>query len=276
MLTDNSGFGPLIFEPSLQRILERGLSEALQRADYDLLSPTFYRSQLDHRGLYYRSPIALQLAKGKLDQARTIAENILTYLASSASLLPAKVSLTSSGFLDYHFDPFFLGVWLEKLPQLLAHYPISYDSQDIPQEKLFYCQYIHNRCFSLLQLAQREQLLTLTHESLDPLPWIIGSPTPIPWLESQNLWLNHAAQRQLIEQILITVDTLETVPMSSLLFSKLLLNLAHSCGNFERYCRIFGEVQKNTPHLAQTRLGLLALVQMLFKKIPLIKGVRRD
>jgi len=264
MLTDNADFEQLIFEPSLQRILERGLCQALQGADYDLLSPTFYRSQLDHRGLYYRSPVALQLAKGKLDQARTIAENILT---SSASLLSAKVSLTSSGFLDYHFDPFFLGVWLEKLPQLLAHYSISYDSQDIPQEKLFYCQYIHNRCFSLLQLAQREQLLTLTHESLDPLPWIIGSPTPIPWLESQNLWLNHAAQRQLIEQILITVDTLETVPMSSLLFSKLLLNLAHSCGNFERYCRIFGEVQKNTPHLAQTRLGLLALVQMLFKKM---------
>lgn len=74
MVAENSDSGQLIYfpllVPSLQQTLEQRLLLALPPTQLQFSSLTFYRSQLDHNCFYYRSPLALQLARGNLAHAR--------------------------------------------------------------------------------------------------------------------------------------------------------------------------------------------------------------
>lgn len=276
MVAENSDSGQLIYfpllVPSLQQTLEQRLLLALSPTGLQFCSLTFYRSQLDQNRFYYRSPLALQLARGNLARAQAIAHTLLTHILdfnSTPSPLSARVYLTPQGFLDYYFDSSSLAFWLEQLPRILIPYLNNYQLQNslnLSEKNIFYLQYIYHRCSSLLQLGERENILSLSCSTLDPSLWIIVSPAPIPWLKSCNLWLDHPAQRQLIAQIIATIDSLAIPQPSPVIFQKVFLDLANSLENFERYCRIFGEIRAKSPLLAQTRLGLLALVQILLKK----------
>jgi hypothetical protein len=44
---------------------------------------------------------------------------------------------------------------------------------------------------------------------------------------------------------------------------KLAMNLSEAVLEFERYCRIWGEVKQETPDLSQARLALIAIAQLL-------------
>jgi hypothetical protein len=239
-------------QPSLKKFLTQVLLDALPRAGYADLSLTFYRSRLTTAGIFYRSPLALQITHGNPAEAIAFALQLLPYLPAEEEL-GIKVVLTPQGFLDFSFPCSSLSLYLEKLPAVLTPYLSNLEDTSSPYPFLWL--YVSRRCTNLLHLAAREKLIDLL--SLDS-PYLIAAPNPIPWSGQERFWLEHPQQRELIEQLIVTIDNL---PSSNP--EKLFSPLVEALLNAERHCRIFGEIARTHTELVQTRLGLLALGQSL-------------
>lgn len=133
----------------------------------------------------------------------------------------------------------------------------------------FQFQYAHARCCSILQLAHREELITLEPTDSDKVSalWQIVMPKPIPWLNSKQICLSHPAELALISQLLIVLDALycpcpSRQPMN---WHKVALNLSQAFQSFYSQCRIWGEVKSQNIHLAQARLGLVLITQSILR-----------
>jgi len=131
---------------------------------------------------------------------------------------------------------------------------------------LFTVQYAHTRCCSLLQMANREGLITLKQTNWDTSSafWLAVSPNPIPWLNSeQKLCLYHPAERALMAQLLALLDELYC-PRSShqpINLHKVALDLSQTFQTFYSSCQIWGEVKNQNISLSQARLGLVLITQ---------------
>jgi Fe-S cluster biosynthesis and repair protein YggX len=135
---------------------------------------------------------------------------------------------------------------------------------------LFKLQYSHARCCSLLCSAAQEQLIGLNQ--LDSgFPWLnccIIHPSPLPWLDSSgSLRLSHPAERNLIAQLLTTLDELSSFLQAEREGSilKLASDLSTSFQYFYSACRIWGEVKTTNLSLAQARLGLVRVTQAVLR-----------
>ncbi|NEP58605.1 MAG: hypothetical protein F6K31_16565 [Symploca sp. SIO2G7] len=103
-----------------------------------------------------------------------------------------------------------------------------------------------------------------------PIP---NSQSPIPWLkeaqgldgEVLHLRLVHPAERRLIAQIIDVQDAL--INQSQLQGIKLARELSKAFEQFYSSCRIWGEVKSQAPQLAQARLGLVAVTQILLRSL---------
>ena len=133
----------------------------------------------------------------------------------------------------------------------------------------FQFQYAHARCCSILQLAHREELITLQPTDSDTVSalWQIVMPKPIPWLNSKQICLSHPAQLALISQLLIVLDAFYCPCPShqSINWHKLALNLSQAFQTFYSQCRIWGEVKSQNIQLAQARLGLVLITQSVLR-----------
>jgi len=158
-------------------------------------------------------------------------------------------------------------------------------SQQPPADRIFQWQYAHAHgyaCCSLLRNGDRSgSIALLPNPPSATLGWrAIG---PIDWLTCEGqLRLVHPAERQLIGQLLATVDGLccpdrppqvRTFDVSGERYShysrdiavQLVQSLSQSFLAFESACRIWGEVKTQTPQLATARLGLILAVQQILK-----------
>lgn len=133
----------------------------------------------------------------------------------------------------------------------------------------FTMQYAHARCCSILQLAHREELITLQPTDADQVSalWQIAMPKPIPWLNSKQICLSHRAELALISQLLIVLDALYCPCPSrqSINWYKVALNLSQAFQTFYSQCRIWGEVKSQNIQLAQARLGLVLITQSVLR-----------
>jgi hypothetical protein len=140
---------------------------------------------------------------------------------------------------------------------------------------LFKVQYAHARCCSLLRLAHRQSLINLSDlDSITPnWEWQWMEPNPIPWLDGNpemeseplRLRLEHPAERELIAHFLDGIEQLTPpTPARALELAKA---LSYGFEKFYSACRIWGEVKTETPQLAQTRLGLVAITQKLLRSL---------
>lgn len=135
---------------------------------------------------------------------------------------------------------------------------------------LFAVQYAHARCCSLLQMAHREELITLEPTNSDTISalWLAVSPLPIPWLDSeQKLCLSHPSEWGLIFQLIAILDNLYYPYPSRQLpnWHKVALNLSQAFQTFYSHCRIWGEVKSQNLPLAQARLGLILITQSVLR-----------
>jgi hypothetical protein len=239
-------------QPSLKNFLIQVLLGAWLKAGYTPLPFTFYRSKLTTAGLFYRSPLALQIAQGKRSEAIAFATQLLPYLPAEGEL-GIQVVLTPQGFLDFSFPCSSLSLYLENLPSVLTPYLSNLEGYFTPYPFLW--RYVSQRCTNLLHLADREKLI---HLSQGDFPCLIAVPNSIPWSGQEALWSEHPQQRELIEKLIVTIDNL---PNSTP--EKLFPPLVQALLNLERHCRIFGEIALTHRELVQTRLGLLSLGQSL-------------
>ncbi len=240
----------------------------------------------NHRGVVYRCTLAFELASVRKLSPGAIARQLVTFLPtlksdlSDQSQLDFTVRVVNPGWIDFHLSDRALAVWLQKLPQTLLFPETDGETGrggdgeiNAPTTNPFPIQYACARCCSLLRLGHRQGLIRLNDENFSQSVWQWVEPEPIPWLkieseaqgfsslEGGNFQLVHPAERHLIHQLLGVVEARYSPSQRN--WSKIATDLSKAMLGFDRSCRIWGEVNRQTPELAQARLGLIALTQFL-------------
>ena len=125
--------------------------------------------------------------------------------------------------------------------------------------RIFPLLHTHARCCSLLRLANQTGIIHL--DRLDATGSLI-----FPWLnpESAQLCCQHLAEQQLISQLVNTLDQLSPLKQRD---RKLAEALSQDFQSFHAACRIWGEVERTDLPLAQTRLGLIWIVQTVMRSL---------
>jgi arginyl-tRNA synthetase len=155
-------------------------------------------------------------------------------------------------------------------------------------DQLFPIQYVHARCCSLLHLADEQGLIEITDtggggdgEDLEELfsvtthqsPITIIYPNPIPWLQDTGdserelvrLRLTHPAEWDLIVQLFDLLDVMSASDCQRWVKQGLAVSEAYE--QFYKSCRIWGEVKIHDLPLAQARLGLIGVTQMVLRSL---------
>jgi hypothetical protein len=214
--------------------------------------------------LGYRSAIAIQLTKGQKLSLKSFLKQFVNNLSknnleqSDFPTLDFTVRVWETGWIDFYPSDRALAIWLQQLLQCLKLLNVKPVKEEI-SPNLFVSQYAHARCCSLLRLANREGLIQFNNL------WQWETPHPISWCYCEKLQLVHLQEQHLIGQILAIVDELDNVSVQTSI--KLAINLGQSVLEFDRHCRIWGEVKTEMPQLSQARLGLIAIAQLLLQKL---------
>ena len=249
--------------PSLESILHDRIQLALDALDYPPLDIPI-KGDTNAMEVRYRSAIAFKLSSklhaNPIEIARTLALLLQEMMEENSRWenLQFQVTVSPPGWLDFRIADEGLADWLQQL--LTDNLPEFRISTVRAGKSPFFLQYTHARCCELLRLAEREGLL-----SLDALQ--ITTPDPIPWLDEGDriLRLQHPAERQLIAQWVVIVDICDR-SKSPEIFG-LAERLSQRFETFDRQCRIFGAVARETPHLAIGRSGLVSGTQKILNSL---------
>ncbi|HCF27866.1 MAG TPA: glutamate acetyltransferase [Cyanobacteria bacterium UBA11049] len=237
-----------------------------------LKSPPLKRIQQQQRVLYV-SAIALQLSSVLKLPAMDIARALAELVCHQTDGQDFTVQVVPPGWIYLELTEFYLAAWLQHLIQAPPELELRELGKSNPKSKielsLFAVQYAHARCCSLLQLAHREELISLKPTSAhNSALWLAVAPLPIPWLNrEQKLCLCHSGEWSLIYQFCAILDELYC-PYPSRQppnWHKAALSLSQAFQIFYSYCRIWGEVKSQNLPLAQARLGLVLITQSLLR-----------
>ncbi len=229
--------------------------------------------------MLYRSAIAFQLAPLLQLSALDIANQLMTCLPTTSQYTTGQICLDFSvevvfpGWINFRLSDQGLATWLQHLSTEFKVVSSDDKQQNQSSENFFPIQYAHARCCSLLRLAHRQGLIQLSDVDFKTGGWRLVEPNPIPWLNDDQeadirlmtLRLVHPAERNLIALLLDVGDEMGT--QSQLHGVKLAKGLSNGFEKFYSSCRIWGEVKTETPKLAQARLGLVAVTQVLLRSL---------
>lgn len=222
----------------------------------------------------YVSAIALKLQKAQQQSPMKIAQAIVPSINLSSDF---TIDVLPPGWIQFHLKESKLAIWLQGLNQGFTQSQRTEKLRNTKNQQhlysandLFLIQYAHARCCSLLRLASREGLITLSESSCsaDTADRRIIIPNPIPWLNVQNqLRLVNLTEYTLISQLVTTLDTLsgftsETPPTQVV---KLATDLSQDLLTFYSENRIWGKIRTKNIALAQARLGLIQGTQTVLK-----------
>ena len=197
-----------------------------------------------------------------------------------------RSSVVPPGFLQLKLAQPRLAQWVQCLPflpLLLTDFsPPGHYNLLINNSALFATQYAHARCYSLMQLAQSEGLITLEEISADQFKSIF----PDLSVASQDLsiltiahlqpstWLNYRPQKQfhhkaedvlIIELVKVVDDFCSSTQLSIDYWIKIALNLSQAFADFYSHCRIFGETNPQGRSLIPARLSLILATYVVLK-----------
>lgn len=211
-----------------------------------------YKSKEKSR-IIYISTIPLQWAKSHNLSAMKIAEACVAHLPASY-YQDLKIQIVSPGSLQIQLVDSLVAAWLQSI--ILENTLLLQSSSTLSQfpnpQSLFTAQYAHARCCSLIRFAEQQRL--------------IKHGESIPWLESQELRLNHQAENDLIAELVNMVDDLIFRNVSnSAHWQRKALSLSQAFESFWCNCRIWGEVKTNSLELAQARLGLIMATKSVLR-----------
>ncbi|HEY9876794.1 MAG TPA: DALR anticodon-binding domain-containing protein [Candidatus Obscuribacterales bacterium] len=241
--------------------------------------------------LVYKSAIALQIASLYRLPALEIATKLADYLSLSGQesadqpVLNLIIKVVNPGWIYFQLTDQAIATWLQHLiqtpPNLLTQgdFENRGEGETVPDShaqitlSIFPVQYAHARCCSILRLGHQQGIIRLSNHTQKH-SWRVFEPNPILLLNAAGqLHLVHPAERRLITHLLGVLDALSASSQATRSgfpcpsgayeqnFVKLGYSLSDAMLNFYRCCRIWGEVQTQTPHLAQVRLGLVKISQ---------------
>ena len=179
----------------------------------------------------YRCYFALELNRDPRSQEEVFRQ-LLTPKQGEPSL-EFLLKLTSSNCLDFLLCDHSLVLWLNYLLSNFSELQVKINSQEQPD---FFLHYVHARCCSLLRLGEQEGLIKQDFSRWSQVSW--------SYLTS--------SQEKIFFWQLLELSEIEITHSS-------LRKLAQATLDVERYCRIWGDVQKDNPNLSKTRLALFAL-----------------
>ncbi|MFM7440557.1 MAG: hypothetical protein ACKO2V_18500, partial [Snowella sp.] len=213
----------------------------------------------------YRSRIAYQLAGSQSGEELAAKLASMPLDGINLEFLTFRVEIGESSLLDFHLSDCSFARWLQQLPQRLCQLrqpPISEFREN--QDDLFFLEYVHARCCSLLRLGHREGLIQFVEPKDSQSGWQWQAPTTVPWLDSEGKFqLVDESERHLSLQFLAVADAIDHCSVPN--WRVLATDLGEAVLVFERQCRIFGEIKRKNAQLSQVRLGLTALSQLLLQ-----------
>lgn len=220
----------------------------------------------------YRSAIALPLAARLGVSPLSVARAVVAHLPEALRAAEFVVDVLPSGWIEFYPSDRAIALWL----QHLLSSPWSHEGvgdggiRRYGETEIFCAQYTYARCCSLLRLGHREKSIELdgSEEKVPPWQWI--EPHPVPWLtpssenasEAATLCLKQPAEQRLIFQVSSAVDALSGEPRGE--GFKIILRTSEAFLEFDRTCRMGGNVKVDLPELARSRLGLVAVIQIVF------------
>ncbi len=213
----------------------------------------------DEKKILYISGVALWLSKSQNQQPLEIAKVIASHLSANCSDV-FSVQIVPPGWIHLELTHPLVAAWLQNVVVMSG----EGKRKGIKNSAcLFFVQYAHARCCSLVQLADREGLIKLQ----EPPARDVIFPNPIPWLNSeQKLYLNHPAEGRLIGELVQVIDDWESDAFDRAVnWEKTAVDLSQAFETFWRRCRIWGEVKTSSPELAQSRLGLVIATQSVLR-----------
>ncbi len=248
-------------------------------------------------GVLYQSAIALRLASPLQLNALDIAHDLVSALPilspdiANPIHLDFVVDVEFPGWINIRLNEQGLATWLQQLTQVSWLTPMQKGEQENSSSNrqneffgklykssknsinLFPVQYAHARCCSLLHLGHQQGLIQLQDIEFTTLYQQLLEPNPIPWLQDvldpligeMQLRLVHPAERELLTQLLDAQDALSTPEPLRLL--KQGNSLSQAFERFYQECRILGEVKRDNPKLAQARLGLVGVTQVVLRSL---------
>ncbi len=226
--------------------------------------------------ILYISGVAMGISKSQNSPAMEIAQAIAVHLSQNSDSL-FRVKVVPPGWIHLELVDSTLAAWLHSFTVSGTR---EWGPGQNEQERIitsasnhqltnsltiFKIQYAHSRCCSLLQIGQQDGLIELHRTGMKS----FVSVKPIPWLNSdQKLCLNHPDESFLMHQLVKVVDDLVFADSSSSVnWEKSGENLSQAFEKFWCNCRIWGEVKIHAPELAQARLGLLIVTQLVLRSV---------
>lgn len=236
--------------------------------------------------IWYVSAIALKgsqlLNQPSLDIAQEIAGKLGSMLNASQQL---ELWVEQPGWIHCRFQPGGVANWLQAIAAGLSDedYNLFKESvENIPAYNSdflrentsvpFLILHSHARCCSLLAMAHREGLLTLSTGDRPTASPQLLPPDPLPWLKSSGvLQFTQPEEQALMDQWLTTVDDLVNdladpqAIASCEAIIKLAIALSDRFQQFYAATRIWGDISATDPELALARLGLVLGTQRLLR-----------
>lgn len=222
----------------------------------------------------YLAAIAFSLAKLYALPAPEIAQKLAARIAASNCSNLLQVQVVPSGLLNIVVTEQAIAEWLQQLTQEEASTPTNPNSiptscqYRLSPAEIFFLQYSHARCCSIVRLAHREAIIALKspNPTSSPCLWQVQSPHPFPWLNShQTLQLILPAEKQALFHLVATTDAINCTEQNSPPWHKLARALSEAFGQFHSQCRIFDETCIDNLYLAQARVGLAIAIHRLLR-----------
>jgi arginyl-tRNA synthetase len=230
---------------SLQASIEAKLSKVIGLAYFDFL-PLLRLSQCkNYSTVAYRTAIALAIASKTGSNSGEIAYKLIDlffdFFPEKAPNLAINVSVLSSGIIEFSMEN--IDIWLDLLANNLIKNIQAIEIKEVESNEIFFIKYTLKRCYSLLILGQEHGLISLENFELR-----LG--------QEFNIY-----EQKLINEFVTFIDNWNEEKN----ISKLGINLSNIFWQFERYCRIFGEIKRQNLALAQRRLSLVYLTYLLLQ-----------
>jgi arginyl-tRNA synthetase len=248
----------MLYSKSLQKQIEKNLQKqiSLWVNQNDLVGLSI-KIDIHNKGknITYKSPICLQLAKILKDKPIAIANQIIKEWKEQE----IGLQISCQSWLEFTISDFYLSKWLKDLATNkinLNHDVIDIRNLRFNYEIPFNLIYAHTRCCSLLRSAHRDNLIELANFQFQDFSSYWKIPQTLGFSERflANIW-----HKKLIRELAIVIDHIESNYEQN--WFLITTNLSKTILDFERYCRIWGEVKDQNIKLSQARLALLALCQ---------------
>lgn len=217
----------------------------------------------------YVSTIARRIATKFGLTPQEFCQNLQLHVATFPSDRVPELELAcwynAAGYIYFEITPMAIARWLAYIRDLPVDICGNLDRSAPPTSAAVdVAIYAHARCCSVLKLAKQQKLIDLTDD------WKISKfQCSIDFAKSTQDRLENRltsileldVERQLIQALMAILDAIHHLNGRSLdrrspNCDRLTIGLAQSWLEFYRHCRIFGDLQRQNPHLAAARCGL--------------------